>query len=133
MNPSILQFTVAIMLESNFPFFSSNFSLGPPETQQQQQQLHQSKEQLNSVVPNTASNTINSTTATTITGSSSNLNNNTTSEMVSRRKILSRSRDDLNLVDQVFVQDDEDTWYNKDKLFRVSLNFPAIFYRFKIH
>lgn len=113
------------MLELNFLFFSSNFSLGPPETPQlQQTQIHQSKEQLNNcVVPNTASNTINSTTATTITGSSSNLNNNTTSEMVSRRKILSRSRDDLNLVDTVFVQEDEDTWHNKDKLFRVCLTF----------
>lgn len=42
--------------------------------------------------------------------------------MVSRRKILSRSRDDLNLVDTVYVQEDEDTWLNKEKLFRVSCN-----------
>lgn len=42
-------------------------------------------------------------------------------EMVSRRKILSRSRDDLNL-DQAYMQmdDEEDIWYQKDKLFKVS-------------
>lgn len=43
--------------------------------------------------------------------------------MVSRRKILSRSRDDLNL-DQAYLQqqqeDEEDVWYQKDKLFKVS-------------
>ena len=41
--------------------------------------------------------------------------------MVSRRKILSRSRDDLNL-DQAYMQmdDEEDIWYQKDKLFKVS-------------
>lgn len=43
--------------------------------------------------------------------------------MVSRRKILSRSRDDLNL-DQAYLQqqqeEEEDVWYNKDKLFKVS-------------
>lgn len=42
--------------------------------------------------------------------------------MVSRRKILSRSRDDLNL-DQAYLQqqqeEEEDVWYNKDKLFKV--------------
>lgn len=39
--------------------------------------------------------------------------------MVSRRKILSRSRDDLN-ADQPFVQQlEEDVWYQKDKLFKV--------------
>ncbi|KAL7039258.1 hypothetical protein ACKWTF_009847 [Chironomus riparius] len=39
--------------------------------------------------------------------------------MVSRRKILSRSRDDLNL-DQAYMQmeDEEDIWYQKDKLFK---------------
>jgi hypothetical protein len=42
----------------------------------------------------------------------------TAAEMVSRRKILSRSRDDLNL--ETFVQDEEDVWYQKEKLFRVS-------------
>lgn len=44
--------------------------------------------------------------------------------MVSRRKILSRSRDDLNL-DQVYMhqqqEEEEDVWYQKDKLFKVSL------------
>nr|XP_017010996.2 uncharacterized protein LOC108066824 [Drosophila takahashii] len=39
--------------------------------------------------------------------------------MVSRRKILSRSRDDLNL-DQTFTQqeEEEDIWYQKDKLYK---------------
>lgn len=41
--------------------------------------------------------------------------------MVSRRKILSRSRDDLNLEHQYQQQDDEeDIWYQKDKLYKVS-------------
>lgn len=44
-------------------------------------------------------------------------------EMVSRRKILSRSRDDLNL-DQAYLhqqqEEEEDVWYQKDKLFKVS-------------
>ena len=35
--------------------------------------------------------------------------------MVSRRKILNRSRDDLNM-----DQEEEDIWFNKDKLFKVS-------------
>lgn len=44
--------------------------------------------------------------------------------MVSRRKILSRSRDDLNL-DQVYtkqqmMEEEEDIWYQKEKLFKVS-------------
>lgn len=47
-------------------------------------------------------------------------------EMVSRRKILSRSRDDLNLEHhhhQYVTQDDEeDIWYQKDKLYKVSSN-----------
>ncbi|XP_055623714.1 uncharacterized protein LOC129767118 [Toxorhynchites rutilus septentrionalis] len=40
-------------------------------------------------------------------------------EMVSRRKILSRSRDDLNL-DSTFIaqEEEEDVWYNKDKLYK---------------
>ena len=43
-------------------------------------------------------------------------------EMVSRRKILSRSRDDLNLDGPVpnSEQDEEDIWYNKEKLYKVS-------------
>lgn len=45
-------------------------------------------------------------------------------EMVSRRKILSRSRDDLNLEHQYQQQDDEeDIWYQKDKLYKVSFSF----------
>ncbi|CAG0897429.1 unnamed protein product [Darwinula stevensoni] len=39
------------------------------------------------------------------------------SDMVSRRKILSRSRDDLNL-DYAYLEDEEDVWYQKEKLFR---------------
>lgn len=44
--------------------------------------------------------------------------------MVSRRKILSRSRDDLNLEHQYQQQQDEeeDVWYQKDKLYKVSAN-----------
>lgn len=42
-------------------------------------------------------------------------------EMVSRRKILSRSRDDLNL-DQSYItqEEEEDVWYQKEKLYKVS-------------
>lgn len=41
--------------------------------------------------------------------------------MVSRRKILSRSRDDLHLEQPPFQpEDEEDVWYQKDKLFKVS-------------
>jgi len=36
--------------------------------------------------------------------------------MVSRRKILSRSRDDLNL--EAPPEEEEDVWYNRDKLYR---------------
>ena len=41
-------------------------------------------------------------------------------KMVSRRKILSRSRDELHS-DIYFMNedDDEDVWYSKDKLYRV--------------
>lgn len=52
-------------------------------------------------------------------------------EMVSRRKILSRSRDDLNLEHhhQYVTQDDEeDIWYQKDKLYKVSWVGIAIWY-----
>ena len=41
-------------------------------------------------------------------------------EMVSRRKILSRSRDDLNLEGPVPAEDEEDVWYQKEKLYKVS-------------
>lgn len=42
------------------------------------------------------------------------------SEMVSRRRILSRSRDDLHM-DLTFQppEDEEDVWYQKDKLYKV--------------
>ena len=44
--------------------------------------------------------------------------------MVSRRKILSRSRDDLNLdttpgLGGTDPQDEEDVWYQKEKLYKV--------------
>merc|ERR1719449_277610 len=37
--------------------------------------------------------------------------------MVSRRKILSRSRDDLN-IEAPPAEEEEDTWYNKEKLYK---------------
>ncbi|KAL9701711.1 hypothetical protein quinque_005152 [Culex quinquefasciatus] len=45
--------------------------------------------------------------------------------MVSRRKILSRSRDDLNL-DSTFIaqEEEEDVWYQKDKLYKVAKVAP---------
>lgn len=43
-------------------------------------------------------------------------------EMVSRRKILSRSRDDLNMEQPPYVpEEEEDVWYQKDKLFKVCM------------
>lgn len=41
--------------------------------------------------------------------------------MVSRRKILSRSRDNLSI-----DQDEEDVWYQKDKLFKVIFSMGHI-------
>ena len=46
--------------------------------------------------------------------------------MVSRRKILSRSRDDLNLDDdfggkQLTAHFQDDTWYSKEKLYKVCI------------
>lgn len=55
-------------------------------------------------------------------------------EMVSRRKILSRSRDDLNLEQQYLQQEDEeDIWYMKDKLYKVSciLRLKIFFFKKK--
>lgn len=45
--------------------------------------------------------------------------------MVSRRRILSRSRDDLNL-DSTYVmqEEEEDVWYQRDKLYKVRGNTP---------
>jgi len=42
-----------------------------------------------------------------------------TSTMVSRRRILSRSRDDLNLPEAPAVEE-EDVWFSKEKLLKVS-------------
>ena len=45
-------------------------------------------------------------------------------EMVSRRKILSRSRDDLNHTEApAQAEEEEDVWYQKEKLYKVSC-FP---------
>ena len=44
-------------------------------------------------------------------------------KMVSRRKILSRSRDDLNLDEDykdLTSHHQDDTWYSKEKLYKVS-------------
>jgi hypothetical protein len=52
------------------------------------------------------------------------------SEMVSRRRILSRSRDDLNL-DSTYVmqEEEEDVWYQRDKLYKVrGIGSPAAVY-----
>jgi len=38
--------------------------------------------------------------------------------MVSRRKILSRSRDDLNVEQPALQEEEEDVWYQKDKLYK---------------
>uniref|UniRef100_A0A182J5G5 Uncharacterized protein n=1 Tax=Anopheles atroparvus TaxID=41427 RepID=A0A182J5G5_ANOAO len=45
-------------------------------------------------------------------------------EMVSRRKILSRSRDDLNL-DQSYItqEEEEDVWYQKEKLYKAAFDY----------
>lgn len=40
--------------------------------------------------------------------------------MVSRRRILSRSRDDLTQAFATQVEEEEDVWYQKDKLYKVS-------------
>jgi hypothetical protein len=43
--------------------------------------------------------------------------------MVSRRKILSRSRDELNSdIYYMAENDDDDVWYSKDKLYAVCTN-----------
>jgi hypothetical protein len=39
--------------------------------------------------------------------------------MVSRRRILSRSRDDLNL-DNSYPEEEDDVWHIKEKLYKVS-------------
>lgn len=40
-------------------------------------------------------------------------------EMVSRRRILSRSRDDLTQAISAQIEEEEDVWYQKDKLYKV--------------
>ena len=42
----------------------------------------------------------------------------TTQNMVSRRKILSQSRDELSYVQE----EEEDVWYTKDKLYKVEIH-----------
>jgi len=49
--------------------------------------------------------------------------------MVSRRKILSRSRDDLNMDDDYKDYTDhhqDDTWYSKEKLYKVLYEYSDI-------
>ena len=55
--------------------------------------------------------------------------------MVSRRKILSRSRDDLHLDAPVpnSEQDEEDIWYNKEKLYKVGILLFIFYIGFKKH
>ena len=45
--------------------------------------------------------------------------------MVSRRKILSRSRDDLNTEQPAMQEEEEDVWYQRDKLYKVRLGNGA--------
>ena len=53
--------------------------------------------------------------------------------MVSRRKILSRSRDDLNTEQPAMQEEEEDVWYQRDKLYKVRSRIRAsignLFYR----
>ena len=42
---------------------------------------------------------------------------------MSRRKILSRSRDDLNM--EAPPDEEEDIWYNKDKLYKVGVHLSV--------
>ena len=45
--------------------------------------------------------------------------------MVSRRKILSRSRDDLNTEQPAMQEEEEDVWYQRDKLYKVRSRIRA--------
>ncbi len=45
-------------------------------------------------------------------------------DMVSRRRILSRSRDDLHL-DNVYPEEEDDVWHIKEKLYKVRDEFPS--------
>jgi len=73
-------------------YYAFIHSLGPPETTSKESTV---------------------STATTLSAAPA-----TAADMVSRRKILSRSRDDLNL--DLQIETEEDVWYTKEKLFRVS-------------
>ncbi|CAH2102185.1 unnamed protein product [Euphydryas editha] len=42
-------------------------------------------------------------------------------EMVSRRRILSRSRDDLTQAFAAQMEEEEDVWYQKDKLYKLPI------------
>ena len=51
-------------------------------------------------------------------------------KMVSRRKILSRSRDELHSdIYYMAEDDDDDVWHSKDKLYRVRIISNVISYR----
>ena len=53
--------------------------------------------------------------------------------MVSRRKILSRSRDELHSdIYYMAEDDDDDVWHSKDKLYRVRLITSHILNTYKI-
>lgn len=47
--------------------------------------------------------------------------------MVSRRKILSKSRDDINVLSNGQPDDSEDVWYQKEKLFKVGTIVKKIY------
>ncbi|OWR52819.1 hypothetical protein KGM_215749 [Danaus plexippus plexippus] len=47
-------------------------------------------------------------------------------EMVSRRRILSRSRDDLTQAFATQMEEEEDVWYQKDKLYKGVNSDPLI-------
>ena len=50
-------------------------------------------------------------------------------KMVSRRKILSRSRDELHSdIYYMAEDDDDDVWHSKDKLYRVRLILNILMY-----
>ena len=52
--------------------------------------------------------------------------------MVSRRKILSRSRDDLNTEQPAMQEEEEDVWYQRDKLYKVRFETGANNHVFRI-
>lgn len=53
--------------------------------------------------------------------------------MVSRRKILSKSRDDINVLANGQPDDSEDVWYQKEKLFKVGTTVKTNKYLFIRH